>query len=76
MPPREGGATSCLQLRARSSAQEIEMRLAQDNRQEDERKAGKPVPPLFTKAEKIGVAIVVIVALVAIIAFASGKVSL
>ena len=43
---------------------------------EDERKAGKPVPPLFTKAEKIGVAVVVIVALVAIIAFASGKVSL
>lgn len=50
--------------------------LARKDAAEDERKAGKPVPPLFTKAEKIGVAIVVIVALVAIIAFASGKVSL
>lgn len=41
MPPREGGATSCLQLRARLSTQKIEVSLAQDNRQEDEREAGE-----------------------------------
>ncbi len=41
MPPQEGGATSCLQLRARLSTQKIEVSLAQDNRQEDKHKAGE-----------------------------------
>ena len=39
MPPREGGATSCLQLRARL-LRKIEVSLTQDNRQEDKHEAG------------------------------------
>lgn len=40
------------------------------------RKAGKPVEPVFSPAERTGVAIIALVALAAIIAFASGAVKL
>ena len=43
---------------------------------EEARKAGKPVEPVFTPAERTGVAIIALVALAAIIAFASGAVKL
>lgn len=49
---------------------------ARKDADEDDRKAGKQVVPMFSGAEKIGAAVVVVVALAAIIAFATGKVNL
>lgn len=46
------------------------------NNDEDNKKTGKPVPPMFTKPELIAAAVIVIVAVLAVILFATGKVNL